>query len=123
MPNFNGTGPNGAGPMTGGGYGRCGGSHAADRGYGAGRGQGMGQGAGFSHRGQGCGGNHGRGMGLGRGMGWMALGYGGVGDAAAAANVKNALEARKVFLSAELARTEALLSESASDGTALANQN
>jgi hypothetical protein len=52
-------------------------------------------------------------MGLGRGMGWMAVGYGGVGDAAAAANVKSALEARKAFLSAELERTNTLLAESA----------
>jgi len=110
MPNFNGTGPNGAGSMTGRGLGRCGGTRAFDapagtRGYG--RGEGFGRGCGG-----GRGGNrgHGRGMGYGpgRGLGWMAMGYGG---AAPTATVKSALEERKAFLSAELARTEALLSE------------
>jgi hypothetical protein len=63
--------------------------------------------------GAGNGRGHGRGMGHGpgRGLGWLALGYGREGDASAAANIRSALEERKAFLSAELARTEALLGE------------
>ena len=44
MPNLNGTGPNGQGPMTGRGMGPCG------------RGMGYGRGMGFYGRGMGCGG-------------------------------------------------------------------
>ena len=49
--------------------------------------------------------------GPGRNRGWLALGYGREGDASPAANIRSALEERKAFLSAELARTEALLGE------------
>jgi len=41
MPNFNGTGPRGAGPMTGRGMGRCNGGQAG-RGFGRGQGRGFG---------------------------------------------------------------------------------
>lgn len=41
MPGFDGTGPRGQGPMTGGGFGRCGGATA---GYGSGVGRGFGRG-------------------------------------------------------------------------------
>ena len=40
-------------------------------------------------------------------MGWASVGYGGDGSAA----MRAALEARRDFLRAELARTEAMLSE------------
>lgn len=43
----------------------------------------------------------------------MALGYGREGDASPAANIRSALEERKAFLRAELARTESLLGEDA----------
>ena len=45
MPNFDGTGPNGAGPKSGRGQGRCGNSQ--NQGLGQGRGQGRGFGRGF----------------------------------------------------------------------------
>jgi hypothetical protein len=64
MPRFDGTGPMGQGPMTGGGFGYCGaGSRARTTwGFGRGRGAGRGFGAGF-----------GRGRGFGRGFGWQAF--------------------------------------------------
>jgi hypothetical protein len=102
MPNFNGTGPNGAGAMTGRGSGPCGGARALGPGYGRGRGFGRGMGNGFGL---------GRGMGMGRGLGRIAVGYGSGGEDVAASNIKLALEERKAFLSAEFARTEALLGE------------
>lgn len=57
MPGMDGSGPLGQGPMTGGGFGRCGG------------GQGMGRG-----RGMGGGGGKGRGGGGGRGFGFAGAG-------------------------------------------------
>lgn len=63
MPFRDGSGPNGAGPLTGWGMGHCGGTAAAGRGNGffggIGRGRGQGMGRGF-----------GRGFGFGRGMGY-----------------------------------------------------
>lgn len=66
MPGFDGTGPMGQGPMTGGGFGNCnprGEAMAPPRGQGAGRGAGAGQGMGAGRgggRGRGfCGGGRG----------------------------------------------------------------
>ena len=56
MPGFNGTGPNGQGPLTGGGRGPCGQGQAYGRGFGRG----------FAH---GYGRGHGRGFGSGYGQG------------------------------------------------------
>ena len=64
MPGFDGTGPWGGGPITGGGRGFCS-TRSAVRGGGQGFGRGMGRGFG---RGQG------RGFGPGRGFGWRAWG-------------------------------------------------
>ena len=47
MPGFNGTGPQGAGPMTGRGMGPCGNGRAAGPGAGRGLGRGFGRGLGF----------------------------------------------------------------------------
>jgi hypothetical protein len=94
MPNHNGKGPAGAGVLTGRRMGRCGGARAMGAGNGRGNGRGL------------CAGH-----GLGRGLGWLALGYGREGDASPAANIRSVLEERKAYLSAELARTEALLGE------------
>lgn len=69
MPGFNGTGPRGEGPMTGGGRGVCISNieERRDSGfYGVGRG-GMPRGGG---RGRAWGGGRGRGRGMGRGSGW-----------------------------------------------------
>ena len=116
MPNFNGMGPNEAGAMTGRGLGRCNGGRSFDNavagirgmGRGEGHGRGCGRGNGGGSRGN-CGNRGmGNGMGMGRGLGWMAMGYG---DETPQAVAKNALEARKAYLSAELERTEALLSQ------------
>lgn len=62
MPGFNGTGPNGAGPMTGRGMGSCAGNNVDTRGFGVGRGLGLGAGRGL-------------GRGLGRGAGRRGCGY------------------------------------------------
>jgi hypothetical protein len=72
MPRFNGTGPMGAGPMTGGARGYCnpagaGYAPAYGRGYGPGYGRGRDFGAGF-----GAGFGRGRGKGYGRGFGWRS---------------------------------------------------
>lgn len=65
MPGFDGTGPMGAGPMTGGARGFCNpaGGYAPGYGYGAGYGRGFGRGWGYGR-------GPGRGRGLGRGFGW-----------------------------------------------------
>ncbi len=94
MPYRDGTGPAGAGPMTGRGLGLCGGARPAGWGMGFGGGRGFGPGRGF-----------GRGMGFGRGLGWFAAGYG---QAGADFN-KAALEERKAFLQAELDRMDDLI--------------
>lgn len=116
MANFDGGGPEGAGAMTGRGVGPCGGARAMSHGYGRGRGFGPGRGMGY-----------GRGRGFGPGMrggsGWLAVGYGSGGGLAAAANMKDVLEARKTFLRAELARTESLLGEATSAGGTQANED
>jgi hypothetical protein len=56
---------------------------------------------------------------MGRGLGWTAVGYGDGGEERASASMRATLEARRAFLSAELARTEALLAEGvrAGEGT------
>lgn len=107
MPNFDGTGPEGAGAMTGRRLGPCGGTRALGPGYGRGQGFGLGRGMGYGK---------GRcfGPGYGRGLGWLGVGYGSDSEVAAAADMKAALEERKAFLRAELARTEALLGEAGS---------
>ncbi len=74
MPGFDGTGPMGAGPMTGGARGYCNPAGAANtpfygQGYGPGYGRGYGRGRGF---GAGFGAGFGRGRGYGRGFGWRA---------------------------------------------------
>ena len=72
MPGFNGTGPMGAGPMSGGGRGFCnpaGAGYAPAYGRGNGYGPGYGRGRGF---GAGYGAGYGRGRGYGRGFGWRA---------------------------------------------------
>ena len=79
-------------------------------GYGRGRGFGPGRCMGY-------------GRGRGFGSGWLAVGYGSGGGLAAAANMKDVLEARKTFLRAELARTESLLGEATSAGGTQANED
>lgn len=96
MPNFDASGPNGMGGMTGWGRGWCGDSPTPGAGPRPPRGRGRGMGCGY-------------GFGRGRGMGWTSVGYGRGGSSSAAANIKLALEGRREFLRAELARTEALL--------------
>lgn len=103
MPNFNGTGPEGAGPMTGRGSGFCGGG-AATMGSRNGRGNGMGNGPR---------------RGMGRGAGWFSVGYDRM---TAGTDMNNALEQKRDFLLAELARTEALLGEKSATGAAQANK-
>ena len=112
MPRFDGTGPCGVGPMTGWGRGYCGAGmgRGLAPGYGQGYGFGPGYGRGF---GRGFGRSMGRGFGPGPGFGWYSVGYGP--EAAApgpAEDYRSALEARKAFLNAELARTEALIAAS-----------
>ena len=73
MPRFNGTGPMGAGPLTGGARGYCnpaGTGYAPAYGRGYGYGPGFGRGRGF---GAGFGAGFGRGRGYGRGFGWGSL--------------------------------------------------
>ncbi|MFH2114111.1 MAG: DUF5320 domain-containing protein [Spirochaetota bacterium] len=109
MPVLNGTGPQGYGPMTGRSMGRCaGGACFGVPGYG------MGIGCGFG-RGRGAGYGSGRGLRPGRGLGWFATGYQDVGERAAGANIRNALETRIAALRTELARTEDLLGVSNTD--------
>lgn len=71
MPGFNGTGPNGAGPMTGRGMGSCAGNNLDARGFGAGRGLGSGAGRGM---GRGLGRGAGKGAGR-RGCGYASAGF------------------------------------------------
>jgi hypothetical protein len=73
MPGFNGTGPMGAGPMTGGGRGYCnpaGAAYGPRCGRGFGYGRGMGRGRGFR---RGFGPGFGMGRGYGRGFGGRAF--------------------------------------------------
>ena len=115
MPAMNGTGPEGYGPMTGRGMGKCGGiARFGGPGYGMGmvRGFGRGQGAG---NGPGRGMGFGRGMGPGRGLGWFTAGYQDVDEPTAGANIRSALETRAAILRAELARTEDLLKASGTE--------
>jgi len=70
MPGGNGTGPAGAGPMTGRAMGICAGfSVPGYANFGGGRGMGMGRGA---RTGMGMGMGRGRGRGFGQGFGWVA---------------------------------------------------
>ena len=82
MPGFNGRGPMGQGPMTGGGRGRCSGyanigqgaAWGAPTAYGQGRGRGMGPCGGGRAFGRGRGRGQGYGMGQGMGYGPAAMG-------------------------------------------------
>lgn len=107
MPGMDGTGPAGAGPMTGRGLGACAGGRGAGRGYGPGPGRGYGRGFGAG-RGPGFGPGYGFGGGLGRRMGWFSVGFGQAGEGAST-NIKSVLEERRALLRAELERTEDLL--------------
>lgn len=129
MPNFDKTGPAGAGPLTGHGAGRCGaqvddgpsgevlgvGRGGRPRGGGRGRCFGGGRGGGQG-RGWGGGAGQGRGWaggaGQGRGAGW---GRGGrwQGDDRLADDERTSLEQRKRALEAELAATEQQLTRTA----------
>jgi len=110
MPNYNGRGPEGAGPMTGRGLGFCGSAAVMYPRYGRGMGNGMGRGYG-----PGCGFRPGYGRALGRGASWFPVGYD---ETAAGADKNNALERKRAFLLAELGRIEALLGgKSASEAT------
>lgn len=95
MPRRDGTGPMGAGPMTGRGFGPC----AADRAMGNRAGLGMGYGYG---RGRGCG--YGRGYGRGFGRGFAE-------QLPAAPGRKEMLEAQKSSLQDQLAFIEQQLDE------------
>lgn len=110
MPGLDGTGPAGAGPMTGRGLGACAGGRGAGWGFGPGRGRGFARGFGPG-RGLGFGLGYGFGGGLGRRLGWFSVGYGQTGEGAAA-NIKSVLEERRALLRAELDRTEDLLRSS-----------
>ena len=101
MPNCNGRGPEGTGPMTGKGLGLCGGAAVMSPRSGHGMGNGMGRG-----NGPGCGFGLGHSRGLGRGTGWFSIGYD---DTTSGADLTGALQRKRVFLLAELGRTEALL--------------
>ena len=83
MPGFDGTGPMGAGPMTGGGRGRCNPAYAG-YGMGIGRGSGYGRGRGF---------RRGFGAGCGRGFGGRAFSHA-WGAAYAPANAPSAMNPR-----------------------------
>lgn len=98
MPAFDGTGPNSYGSMTGRGFGPCGGGKGYGKAQAYPRTVGINRVRGF------C-----RGLGSrrGAGMGWAAVGYGNDGPAA----MRAVLEERRDFLRAELARTEAMLTE------------
>jgi hypothetical protein len=77
MPGFDGTGPMGAGPMTGGGRGLCNPAYAGSGpwyggGFGYGRGLGRGRGRGLGFR-RGFGPGFGRGRGYGPGFGWRGF--------------------------------------------------
>jgi hypothetical protein len=71
MPRFNGTGPMGAGPMTGGARGYC---NSAGAGYAPAYGRGYGYGPGYG-RGRGFGAGFGAGFGRGRGYGRCFFGW------------------------------------------------
>lgn len=110
MSNYNGSGPEGAGPMTGRGLGPCGGATVRGERYGRGMGRGMSRGDGL-----GCGFRAGNGHGLGRGAGWFSVGYD---NTTADVKMTSALERKRAFLLDELARTETLLGgRSASEAT------
>jgi len=112
MPNMNGMGPYGAGPGTGRGMGPCCGTLAA--GFANGRGRGFGRGSGF---GGGLGYGRSSGFGWGPGRGWAAVGYDPGSGEAVSSHMRTALEERKAFLRAELARTEDLLAGSSEEGS------
>ena len=97
MPNCNGRGPEGTGPMTGKGLGLCGGAAVMSLRKGRGMGRGNGSGCGFGLV---------QNRGLGRGAGWFSIGYD---DTTSGADLTGALQRKRAFLLAELGRTEALL--------------
>lgn len=101
MPGMDGTGPVGAGALSGRGLGFCGTARPAAFGPGLGRGRGFGGGFG-----RGMGGGPGRG--LGRRLGWFSVGYGAPGEGPTS-DIRAGLEERRALLRAELDRTEALL--------------
>ncbi len=99
MPNFNGRGPQGGGPMTGRGLGPCGGGAAWGYSHGCGRGRGMGRG-------------FGTGASFGPRLGWFPAGYGPAEAALRTEGLREALERRASYLKAELAMTEEMLKTS-----------
>ncbi|NDY57303.1 DUF5320 domain-containing protein [Desulfovibrio sulfodismutans] len=107
MPGFNGMGPQGNGPFTGGGRGMCaqpGTGMAVGRGMGQGRRCGMGRrGAG----GQGMGQGMGQGQGMGRGMGMSQGVAQSVGQGPAEPGAAMSPEEYVAWLEAELAKTRA----------------
>ena len=106
MPGMDGTGPAGAGALSGRGLGFCGSARPADFGLGLGRGFGGGRGMG-----------RGPGRGLGRRLGWFSVGNGAPGEGPAR-DIRAGLEERRALLRAELDRTEALLKSAQGDGNA-----
>jgi len=112
MPNFNGTGPLGAGPITGRGFGTCCGNQAYGRGMQRGYGPGVLGGLGIRRSmGHGAGGGFSRGssVGIGPRMGWFPAGYGADDLEVREGGLKSTLEQRAAFLKAELERTESIL--------------
>lgn len=112
MPRYDGTGPNGAGPMSGWGLGRCGG-----RGVGCGPAgyAGGGRGRGAAHRrGPGAGYGYGFRGGVGAQLGWFPAGAVSDGAGGPLPDRKKLLELRAAALREELELTESLLRKAAS---------
>ena len=105
MPRRDGTGPTGAGAMTGRGLGACTGAEAVNYGGGRGRGIGLGRGCG---RGFGRGFGRGLGQGYGSGIG-RGFGRGFVASQISAENRKELLEAEKAALQERLGSIDAQL--------------
>ncbi len=101
MPRRDKTGPMGAGPMTGRGFGSCAGNDAEDRGIGFGMGRGLGRGRRFGRH---C--DRGFGRGAGRGFG---RGYGMYSDTSK--SQKEWLNERKSFLQSRLEAIEKQLED------------
>ena len=62
------------------------------------------------------------GRGPGRGLGWVALGFGREGVDSPGTSIRSALEERKAFLSAELARIDSLLAQVSTDESGAAEK-